>query len=68
MKRNAADTPCLDHPAAKATVSFAITAPARDTVVANGKLDRVEAKSNTTRTWSYTESVAIPPYCMIIAV
>lgn len=60
--------PCLDHPAAKATVSFSITAPARDTVVANGKLDRVEANSNTTRTWSYTESVPIPPYCMIIAV
>lgn len=60
--------PCLDHPAAKATVSFSITAPARDTVVANGKLDRVENVSNATRTWTYTESVPIPPYCMIIAV
>ena len=60
--------PCLDHPAAKATVRFSITAPARDTVVANGKLDRVENVSNATRTWTYTESVPIPPYCMIIAV
>jgi aminopeptidase N len=60
--------PCLDHPAAKATVAFSITAPARDTVVANGKLDRVENTSNTTRTWTYIESVPIPPYCMIIAV
>ena len=60
--------PCLDHPAAKATVTFSITAPARDTVVANGKLDRVENTSNTTRTWTYTESAPIPPYCMIIAV
>jgi aminopeptidase N len=60
--------PCFDHPAAKATVTFSITAPAHDTVVANGKLDRVENTSNTTRTWSYAESVPIPPYCMIIAV
>ena len=60
--------PCLDHPAAKATVSFSITAPLRDTVVANGKLERVDNTSNTTRTWTYAESVPIPPYCMIIAV
>jgi aminopeptidase N len=60
--------PCLDHPAAKATVTFSITAPARDTVVANGKLERVENTSNSTRTWTYTESVPIPPYCMIVAV
>jgi len=60
--------PCLDHPSAKATVTFSITAPARDTVVANGKLERVENTSNSTRTWTYTESVPIPPYCMIVAV
>ncbi len=60
--------PCLDHPAAKATVTFSITAPTRDTVVANGKLERVENASNTTRTWTYAESVPIPPYCMVIAV
>jgi len=60
--------PCFDHPAAKATVSFSITAPANDLVVANGKLDRVENSSSTMRTWTYTEAVPIPPYCMIIAV
>src|SRR6266850_7445429 len=60
--------PSLDHPAAKATLTFSITAPSRDTVVANGKLERVENTSNTTRTWTYAESVPIPPYCMIIAV
>lgn len=60
--------PSLDHPSAKATVNFSVTAPARDLVVANGKLDRVENTSTTTRTWTYTESVPIPPYCMIIAV
>jgi aminopeptidase N len=60
--------PSLDHPAAKATVTFSITAPARDLVVANGKLARVENTANTTRTWTYVESAPIPPYCMVIAV
>jgi len=60
--------PCLDHPSAKATVTFSVTAPVRDMVVANGKLQRIENSSKTTRTWTYSESVAIPPYCMIIAV
>ncbi|MGH9927955.1 MAG: M1 family metallopeptidase [Pyrinomonadaceae bacterium] len=60
--------PCLDHPSAKATITFSITAPARDLAVANGKLSRVENTSSTTRTWTYTEAVPIPPYCMIIAV
>ncbi len=30
--------PCLDHPSAKATVRFTVTAPARVLVVANGQL------------------------------
>jgi aminopeptidase N len=37
-------------------------------VAANGKLQRVENTSNTMRTWSYYESVPIPPYCMIITI
>lgn len=60
--------PSLDHPSAKATVTFTITVPAGNAVVANGALDRVQRPSKTTRTWTYTESVPIPPYCMIIAV
>jgi aminopeptidase N len=60
--------PSLDHPSAKATVTFSITAPAGNEVVANGALERIERPSKTTRTWTYTESVPIPPYCMIIAV
>lgn len=60
--------PSLDHPSAKATITFSITAPAHDLVVANGKLDRVDNSSSTTRTWTYTEAVPIPPYCMVIAV
>ncbi|MDQ2977534.1 MAG: M1 family metallopeptidase [Acidobacteriota bacterium] len=60
--------PCLDHPSAKATVSFTVTAPAREIVVANGRLDRVSSATKATRTWTWTETAPIPPYCMIIAV
>ncbi|HEY5883952.1 MAG TPA: M1 family metallopeptidase [Pyrinomonadaceae bacterium] len=60
--------PSLDHPSAKATVKFNVTAPARTNVVANGRLDQILTTSTTTKTWSFTETVPIPPYCMIIAV
>ena len=60
--------PTLDHPSAKATINFTVTAPARDTVVANGKFAAVRDNPDNTRTWVYTESRPIPPYCMIIAV
>jgi aminopeptidase N len=60
--------PTLDHPSAKATITFNITAPAREEVVANGKLDQVKTTANGTRTWTYSEGVPIPPYCMVIAV
>ncbi|MEN3330515.1 MAG: aminopeptidase [Acidobacteriota bacterium] len=61
--------PTLDHPSAKATVTFNITAPARDEVVANGRLDHVETTAGgANRTWTYSEGVPIPPYCMIIGV
>lgn len=60
--------PTLDHPSAKATITFNVTAPAREEVVANGKLDQVRTTAKGTRTWTYSEGVPIPPYCMIIAV
>ncbi|MGB9180806.1 MAG: M1 family metallopeptidase, partial [Pyrinomonadaceae bacterium] len=60
--------PCLDHPSAKATVNFTVTAPARDVVIANGKREATRDNADATRTWSYTESVPIPPYCMIISI
>lgn len=60
--------PTLDHPSAKATITFNITAPAREEVVANGRLDHVETVANGQRTWTYSEGVPIPPYCMIITV
>jgi aminopeptidase N len=60
--------PCLDHPSAKATVNFSVTAPGKDLVVANGKLANVVNDTPHTRTWTYTEGVPIPAYCMVIAV
>jgi len=60
--------PVLDHPSAKATVTFNITAPAGQEVVANGRLDHVETAASGQRTWAYSEGVPIPPYCMIIGV
>jgi aminopeptidase N len=60
--------PTFDHPSAKATVTFNITAPANNEVVANGRLDHVATTSGNTRTWTFAEGVPIPPYCMIIAV
>src|SRR5688572_23465787 len=60
--------PTFDHPSAKATVTFNITAPAREEVVANGRLENVQTTANGTRTWTYSTGAPIPPYCMIIAV
>lgn len=60
--------PVLDHPSAKATITFNITAPAGQEVVANGRLDHVETTATGQRTWTYSEGVPIPPYCMIIGV
>ena len=60
--------PTFDHPSAKATVTFHITAPAREEVVANGRLENVETTANGNRTWTYSTGAPIPPYCMIIAV
>src|SRR5689334_4583240 len=59
--------PTLDHPSAKATVTFNITTRAGQEVVANGRLDHITA-NGTNRTWYYTESAPIPPYCMVIGV
>ncbi|HEV7842520.1 MAG TPA: M1 family metallopeptidase, partial [Pyrinomonadaceae bacterium] len=60
--------PCLDHPSAKATVRFTVTAPQRALVVANGQLKEKHENADKTLTWVYTESKPIPAYCMIIAV
>lgn len=59
--------PSLDHPSAKAVVSFNVTAPTPYHVVANGKLVTV-TRSGTNSFWRFEENKAIPPYCMIVAV
>ncbi|HYV25170.1 MAG TPA: M1 family aminopeptidase, partial [Pyrinomonadaceae bacterium] len=59
--------PSLDHPSAKATVSFSISAPQRYEVTANGKFITLTGNAVTSH-WKFEESKAIPPYCMIVAV
>jgi aminopeptidase N len=60
--------PTLDHPSAKATVNFQVTAPARTTVVANGRLDSRRTNADATQTWTFSEAAPMPPYCMVVAV
>ncbi len=59
--------PSLDHPSAKATVSFTVSAPQRYQVIANGKFITTTGNAATSH-WKFEESRAIPPYCMIVAV
>jgi aminopeptidase N len=59
--------PSVDDPSDKATVSWAITAPASRTVVANGMLvDRTILPNGFART-RWRESHPIAPYLMVIA-
>ena len=57
--------PSLDHPSAKATVSFTVSAPQRYEVIANGKFVTIMGNAATSH-WKFDEAKAIPPYCMII--
>ncbi|PYS75397.1 MAG: hypothetical protein DMF73_00795 [Acidobacteria bacterium] len=59
--------PSLDHPSAKATVTFAVSAPQRYEVVANGKFITLTGNAATSH-WKFDETKPIPPYCMIVAV
>jgi aminopeptidase N len=59
--------PALDHPSAKAAVSFNVTAPTQYKVIANGKLVTV-TRSGSLSFWKFDEGKAIPPYCMIVVV
>jgi aminopeptidase N len=60
--------PSLDHPSAKATVSFTIAAPPRDLVVANGTPLSMTRNGAAPSVWRFEEAKAIPPYCMVIAI
>tara|TARA_B100000700_G_scaffold72984_1_gene81474 strand:- start:1385 stop:3046 length:1662 start_codon:yes stop_codon:yes gene_type:complete len=66
--------PSKDHPSDKATVSFAIHAPSKWKVIANGalvekpktsKLDAIGPKESR-RTWKWKSTVPIPTYNMVI--
>src|SRR5215831_13377322 len=59
--------PSIDHPSAKATVSFSISAPQRFQVVANGKFVSLTGNAATSH-WKYEEAKPIPAYCMVVAV
>ncbi len=60
--------PCFDHPSAKASVKFTVTAPARNSAVANGVLESKKDNANATRTWVYYEKAPVSPYNMVVAV
>src|SRR5438309_3921539 len=59
--------PTLDHPSAKASVTFAVSAPQRYQVVANGQFITLTGNAATSH-WKFAEAKPIPPYCMIVAV
>ncbi|HEX8130787.1 MAG TPA: M1 family metallopeptidase [Pyrinomonadaceae bacterium] len=60
--------PSFDHPSAKASVTFNVTAPARTTVIAGGRLDARRTNADSTQTWTFKEAAPLPPYCMVVAV
>ena len=53
--------PCLDHPSAKATVTFRVTTAPNHLVVANGRFNSVETTAAGTRTWTFIQAQPIPP-------
>jgi aminopeptidase N len=60
--------PCLDHPSAKATVTFSVSAPPREGVVANGKFTHMTRNGAAHSIWRFEETKPIPAYCMVVAV
>jgi aminopeptidase N len=60
--------PCLDHPSAKATVTFTVAAPPRELVVANGKFVTMTRNGNAPSLWKFDETKPIPAYCMVVAI
>jgi aminopeptidase N len=61
--------PSFDHPSAKASVRFSVTAPKDVVVVANGaQTALVSTKTKETKTWIYNEERPVSPYNMVVAV
>ena len=60
--------PCLDHPSAKASVTFRVTAPVEYEAVANGLQVSKKANPELTTTWMFDEARRVSPYNMVVAV
>ena len=60
--------PCLDHPSAKASVAFSVTAPSEYQTVANGIQLSKKANPDSTTTWVFSEARPVSPYNMVVAV
>lgn len=60
--------PCLDHPSAKATVTFTVTGVKSYAVAANGIGTPTINPGSGNMIWQFNETNPIPPYCMIVAV
>jgi aminopeptidase N len=60
--------PSIDHPSDKAAVSFAVTAPQKYTVVANGKMGKTISLPKGRRLTRWSEDKAIPTYSMAFGI
>lgn len=60
--------PCLDHPSAKASVAFTVTAGSEYEAVANGVQVSKTPNPDTTVTWTFNEARPVSPYNMVVAV
>ncbi len=58
--------PSVDHPSDKATVDFAITAPANYDVVCNGRLVETRSLLDGRKLTRWGESEPVPTYCMVV--
>jgi aminopeptidase N len=57
--------PSIDHPSDKAAVSFSVTAPAKYSIVANGRQTETALLPDGRKTTKWSEDKAIPTYCMV---
>ena len=60
--------PCLDHPSAKASVTFTVTAASEYEAVANGIQMSKRSNADLTTTWVFSEARPVSPYNMVVAV
>jgi aminopeptidase N len=60
--------PSFDHPSAKASVRFSVTAPSANTAVANGVPVSTRQNGDGTKTWIFNEERPVSPYNMVVAV